>query len=104
VPFIGEIRAFASELPAGWLPCDGRHLEIEQHVALFSLLRTAYGGDGKKTFALPDLRGRATAGVDVKLRQLLGASSGLERHNASLIPFAVTRWGIATFGAYPEPS
>ncbi|KAB7744116.1 phage tail protein [Nostocoides sp. F2B08] len=58
-PFLGEIKAFASAvIPRGWSPCDGRILPINQNQALFSLLGTTYGGDGRTTFALPDLRGR----------------------------------------------
>ncbi len=58
-PFVGEIILFAGNFaPKGYLPCDGRLLAISQNTALFSLLGTMYGGDGKTTFALPDLRGR----------------------------------------------
>lgn len=57
--FVGEIRAFAFNfVPKGWVACEGQLLPISQHTALFSLLRTNFGGDGKSTFALPDLRGR----------------------------------------------
>jgi len=56
-PLIGEIRMFAGSFaPRGWELCDGRLLSISQHSALFSVLGTAYGGDGMTTFALPDLR------------------------------------------------
>lgn len=58
-PFIGEIRAFGFNFaPRGWALCDGQLLPIAQNSALFSLLGTIYGGDGRTTFALPDLRGR----------------------------------------------
>lgn len=58
-PILGEIKLFAIKtLPAGWLPCDGRLIQIQQNQALYSLLGTYYGGDGRTTFALPDLRGR----------------------------------------------
>jgi microcystin-dependent protein len=58
-PLIGEIRMFAGAfVPRGWAPCDGRLLSISRHSALFSVMGTAYGGDGMTTFALPDLRGR----------------------------------------------
>jgi microcystin-dependent protein len=58
-PFIGEIAIFPyGKVPIGWKPCDGRLLEIQGNQALFSLLGTTYGGDGRTTFALPDLRGR----------------------------------------------
>ncbi len=57
--FIGEIRMFGGNFaPRGWALCDGQLLPISQHSALFSILGTIYGGDGRTTFALPDLRGR----------------------------------------------
>ena len=59
-PFVGEIALVAFNFaPSGWATCDGQLLPIAQNQALFSLLGTTYGGDGKTTFALPDLRGRA---------------------------------------------
>lgn len=58
-PFIGEIKFIAFNFaPRGWAFCDGQLLPIAEHTALFSLLGTTYGGDGRTTFALPDLRGR----------------------------------------------
>ena len=58
-PFLGEISLFAGTFaPRDWAFCDGQLLPINQHEALFSLLGTTYGGDGRTTFALPDLRGR----------------------------------------------
>lgn len=57
--YVGEIRLFAGPYtPEEWAPCDGRLLEISQFELLFSLIGTTYGGDGQRTFALPDLRGR----------------------------------------------
>jgi microcystin-dependent protein len=59
-PFIAEISIFAGDFaPKGWKFCNGQLLPINQNQALFSLLGTSYGGDGKNTFALPDLRSRA---------------------------------------------
>jgi microcystin-dependent protein len=59
-PYIGEIRLFAGNFaPRGWAFCDGSILPISRNTALFSLLGTQYGGDGRTTFALPDMRGRA---------------------------------------------
>jgi microcystin-dependent protein len=56
--FVGEIRIFAGNFaPTGWALCNGQLLPISQNTALFSLLGTYYGGDGKSTFALPDLQG-----------------------------------------------
>lgn len=59
-PFVGEVRVFGFDFaPRGWATCDGQLLPISQNTALFSLLGTNYGGDGRSTFGLPDLRGRA---------------------------------------------
>jgi microcystin-dependent protein len=59
-PFLAEIRLFSGNFaPTGWALCDGRLLPIAQNTALFSLLGTSFGGDGRQTFALPDLRGRS---------------------------------------------
>jgi microcystin-dependent protein len=59
-PMIGEVQWVAFNFaPRGWAMCDGQLLPISQYSALFSLLGTTYGGDGRTTFALPDLRGRA---------------------------------------------
>jgi microcystin-dependent protein len=64
--FIGEIRLFAFGItPNGWLPCDGRVLNIQTNATLYSLLGSQFGGDGKTTFALPDLRGRAIVGAGI---------------------------------------
>lgn len=61
--FIGEIRLFAGNYePNGWLFCNGQTLSISQYQALFSILWTTYGGDGKTNFCLPDLRGRVPLG------------------------------------------
>lgn len=58
-PFIAEIRIFSFNYPPrGWALCNGSILQIQQNPALYSLIGTAFGGDGKTTFALPDLRGR----------------------------------------------
>jgi microcystin-dependent protein len=59
-PFVAEIRIFPFNFaPKGWAFCDGQLLPLSQNTALFSLLGTTYGGDGKSTFALPDLQGSA---------------------------------------------
>lgn len=62
-PFIGEIRPFAfSFAPAGWAICAGQILPISQNPALFSIIGTRFGGDGKTTFQLPNLQGRTELG------------------------------------------
>ncbi len=59
-PFVAEIRIFPFNFaPRGWAWCDGQLLPLSQNTALFSLLGTTYGGNGKSNFALPDLQGRA---------------------------------------------
>ena len=63
-PFVAEIRLFSGNFaPSGWALCAGQLLPISQNTALFSLLGTYYGGDGKSTFALPDLRQRMPLGA-----------------------------------------
>lgn len=59
-PFVAEIRIFAGNFaPRGWAFCNGQLLPVSQNTALFSLIGTTYGGDGRSTTALPDLQGRA---------------------------------------------
>lgn len=79
-PYIGEIRLVGFNFaPRGWALCNGQILPIAQNTALFSLLGTTYGGDGRTTFALPDLRGRvplhAGQGPGLSARNL-GESGG----------------------------
>jgi microcystin-dependent protein len=65
-PFIGQIGVFGFNFcPRGWAPADGRMMKIADNQALYSLLGTMYGGDGRTTFALPDLRGRVPVGLGV---------------------------------------
>ncbi len=62
-PFLGAVVPMALNFaPQGWYSCEGQLLSISQNTALFSLLGTAFGGDGVSTFAIPDLRGRAVIG------------------------------------------
>lgn len=61
--YVGEIRMFSGNYaPENWLPCDGRLLSVSGYEVLFSLIETTYGGDGRTTFGLPDLRGRIPVG------------------------------------------
>src|SRR6266571_508456 len=81
-PFVAEIRIFACNFaPTGWAQCNGQLLPLSQNTALFSILGTTYGGDGKSTFALPDLQGAAPMmwgqGQGLSLYDL-GQSSGAE--------------------------
>jgi microcystin-dependent protein len=64
-PFLAEIRCFPFNFaPKGWAFCDGQILSLSQNTALFSLLGTTYGGDGKSNFALPNLQGSVPLGND----------------------------------------
>lgn len=73
-PFVGEIRSFGFNFPpTGWAQCNGQLLSIAQNTALFSILGTTYGGDGKSTFALPNLSGSLAMGA--------GQGSGLSLRN-----------------------
>lgn len=81
--FTGEIKMFAGNFaPRGWAFCDGQLLSISSNSALFSLLGTMYGGDGRTTFGLPDLRGRVAVGV--------GQGSGLSNIRQG------QKWGTET--------
>lgn len=91
--FVAEIRIFPFNFPpTGWAFCDGQLMPISQNTALFSLLGTTYGGDGKSTFALPDLQGsagmQAGQGQGLSLRDL-GEIGGTESVTllVSEIPF-----------------
>ena len=81
-PFIGEIAWVAFNFaPRGWAFCDGQLLPIAQYTALFSLIGTTYCGDGRTTFALPDLRGRSPIHVGTGLgltNRAIGEQGGVE--------------------------
>ena len=82
-PFLSEIRIFSFNFaPKGWAMCNGQMLPINTNQALFSLLGTTYGGDGRATFALPNLQGRAT--LHVGNGHVLGERAGTETHAVTL--------------------
>ena len=88
-PFLGQIVLFGGNFaPRGWALCEGQLLPISQYSALFSILGTIYGGDGRTTFALPDLRGRAAIssgrGPGLSDRRL-GSRSGQEVHTLTTL-------------------
>ncbi|MCB0395183.1 MAG: phage tail protein [Flavobacteriales bacterium] len=101
---IGEIRMFGGNFaPRTWALCDGQLLPISQNTALFSILGTTYGGDGRTTFALPDMRGRVAvhAGSGPGLSTYrLGQKGGIEQttlnvlnmpsHNHTAVPNLTT--------------
>lgn len=82
-PFLSEIRLMSFNFaPRGWALCNGQLLPINQNQALFSLLGTTYGGDGRVNFALPDLRGRTPLHVGAGFT--LGERGGEEAHTLSI--------------------
>lgn len=110
---LGEVKMFAGNFaPRGWALCDGQLLTISQNQALFSLLGTMYGGDGRTTFALPDLRGRAPIhagngpGLTTKRIGEKGGKEKIEYKEGSNIsetqPYAVINYIIALQGFYPS--
>ena len=91
-PYIGTIQAFGTNFcPRGWAPTNGQLLAISSHTALFSLLGTIYGGDGRTTFALPDLRSRMNMhegrGPGLTERRL-GSRGGIEQVTANVSTLA----------------
>jgi microcystin-dependent protein len=82
-PFLSEIRMMSFEFaPRGWALCNGQLLPINQNQALFSLLGTTFGGDGRVNFALPDLRGRTP--LHVGSGHILGERGGEQTHTLSV--------------------
>lgn len=82
-PYLSEIRMFSfGYAPKGWALCNGQLLPINQNQALFSLLGTTYGGDGRTNFALPDLRGRVP--VHLGTQQQLGERYGEQTHTLTV--------------------
>lgn len=82
-PFLSEVRIFSfSFAPRSWAECNGQLLPINQNQALFSLLGTTYGGDGRVNFALPDLRARTP--IHVGAGHTLGERAGEQAHTLSI--------------------
>jgi microcystin-dependent protein len=82
-PFLSEIRIMSFEFPPkGWALCNGQLLPINQNQALFSLLGTTFGGDGRVNFALPDLRARTP--IHVGSGHILGEPGGEQAHTLSI--------------------
>lgn len=92
-PFLSEVRLMSFGFaPKGWALCDGQLLPINQNQALFSLLGTTFGGDGRVNFALPDLRGRTP--IHVGSGHTLGERGGEQAHTLSIaeLPEHVHVW------------
>jgi len=87
--YLGEIRGFGGNFaPSNWAYCNGQLLPIGQNQALFSILGTTYGGDGRTNFALPDLRGRAPISTGTGpglMTRKLGSRSGSETNTLNVL-------------------
>ncbi|MBX7234517.1 MAG: tail fiber protein [Caldilineales bacterium] len=104
-PYVAEIRMFAGNFaPRGWALCEGQVLSIAQNTALFSLLGTNYGGDGKSTFALPDLRGRMPVQEDPSTWPYLGELGDGVDVAASKSGYVGINYIIALQGEFPPRS
>ncbi len=108
-PFLAEIRIFTGNFaPKGWALCDGQLMSISQNTALFSLLGTTYGGDGKSNFALPNLQGcapmQAGQGPGLSLRDL-GETSGEQTVTLLQTEMPAHSHGVqaASAGGLPTP-
>src|ERR1700756_3063305 len=97
-PFLSEIRIMAFGFaPKGWALCNGQLLPINQNAALFSLLGTTYGGDGRVNFGLPDLRGRIS--MHVGNGHTLGERAGEVAHTLNISELASHNHGVNAINA-----
>src|ERR1051325_2064043 len=105
-PFLSEIRIMSFNFaPQGWAQCNGQSLGINQNQALFSLLGTTYGGDGRVSFALPDLRGRVPVSFDSAHQ--LGMKLGEQAHTitvAEMPQHTHQAQGSPTTGSTSDPA
>ena len=104
---MGEIKLFAGNFaPRGWAFCEGQLLPISQNSALFSILGTQYGGDGRTTFALPDLRDAVPISASNTRKQgsvVNGANFKIDNtQSSSTVKTVSLRYIIALYGVYPS--
>ena len=109
-PFIGQVMLFAGNYaPRGWAFCEGQSLAIMDNQALFSILGTSFGGDGRVTFNLPDLRGRVPVGVNGSgsyssagdFRSTVKAVASSDENGVDVQGGLAMRYIIALEGIYP---
>lgn len=100
-PYLGEIKIISFNFaPKGWALCNGQLLSIQQNAALFSIMGTTYGGDGRNTFALPDLRGRAPVHMAQSLVE--GERMGEENHTISISEMPAHNHAVSAASADPD--
>jgi microcystin-dependent protein len=104
--YLGEIQMFAfGYAPRDWMVCDGKVLRISDNESLFAILGNTYGGDGKSTFALPDLRGRSPVHVGSGVSQ--GEQGGEATHMLTLPEMPIHAhpvWGSSRIVSVPGPA
>jgi hypothetical protein len=112
--YVGEVRLYSgTRVPKGWLPCDGRLMPIAQYQVLYSVIGPLFGGDGFRTFALPDLRGRSPVGSGqgpdlppIELAQQVGNTPVAPASGGTGVPTPAglgLTFIIAYAGDYPVP-
>ncbi|TWB20399.1 microcystin-dependent protein [Nitrospirillum amazonense] len=113
-PFVGEIRIFTwNWAPKGWAACNGATMNLQQNVALYSLIGVLYGGNGTTNFNLPDLRGRSPRHVSQQQPQvgvsagsenvtLLASNLPLHTHSTNVVNATGTGPGTALAGRLPS--
>ena len=109
--FLAEIRIFGFNFPPkGWAQCNGQLMPLSQNTALFALLGTMYGGDGKSTFALPDLAGAVpvaagvASGLSPRTTGEVGGSSTVTLLESEMPAHVHSQAAMASFGASNDPA
>jgi microcystin-dependent protein len=101
-PYIAEIRPLAFDYnPERWMECNAALIQISRNTALFSLLGERYGGDGRQTFAVPDLRGRSPVSSDETHPLASTFGYEIEEGTGADVSFVAVRWAICVNGMYP---
>ena len=110
-PFLAEIRIFGGNYaPTGWALCNGQLMSISQNTALFSLLGTTYGGDGRSTFGLPNLQGSTAmqqgqgAGLSPRYLGEQGGEPAVTLLQAEMPTHTHTAMGNSSVGGSPSPA
>jgi microcystin-dependent protein len=102
---IGELRLFSGNFaPRGWMICDGAELQVAEYSSLYSIIGTYYGGDGRNTFALPDLRGSVPVGAGLSVGEntlTVGQKFKIGRSDSKGISGVGMHYIICVSGVFP---